>query len=86
MCRKGPVLYQVSVLGDLAHILTTQEIRLRLRSHVRRANPFRVDVINAAIGTVERSFLAGLFVFVFMGGLIGDRCCRFIAIDPHVAS
>src|SRR5205814_7698405 len=55
MCRKGPVLYQVSVLGDLADILTTQEIRLRLRSHVCRANPFRIDVINAAIGTVERN-------------------------------
>jgi len=84
--RKRSVLYEVSVLRDFAHILAAQEIRLRFSSHVGRANLFRVDVINAAIGMVERTILVGLFIVVPLGALSGDRRCRFIAVDPHVAS
>ena len=84
--RKRSVLYEVSVLRDFAHILAAQEIRLRFSSHVGRANLFRVDVINAAISKVERSIVAGLFIVAPPGGLSGDRSCRFIPVDPYVAS
>ena len=79
---KRPVLYAVSILGDFSHLLTAQEIRLGLCSHVCRAKLLRVDVINAAIANVERSVVAGLFSVV----LIGVRRCWFITVDSYVAS
>ena len=84
MCRKRPVLYEVSIVGDLANILTAQEIRLRHRPRVYCVNLFRVDVINTAIGKVEETAL--FFISVFIRALIVGRCCWLIAINPHVSS
>ena len=53
MRRKGSIAYEVTVFGNFAHTFTAQEVRLRLRSCLGRANLFCIDVINAAIGNIE---------------------------------
>ena len=53
MRGEDSVLYQVAVFGNLADILTANKVWIRFGPHVGRANPFCVDVVNAALGQVK---------------------------------